>query len=328
MKKKTHICLALAAGTFLALTGAMATDLTVSSYMPTIWIDDTDTAGNEWYLRSYQAGPHIFTLYDDINNNSVIEILSSPNNSDSISIDSDGNIAFAESMLWLDRILRRVGIGTKVPQEELDIRTTLPAIRLDDTDVGAGQVDLMLNTNTFVIEGSYDQDIVNISTNALDDSLNITDTGRVGIGTPDPATKLHVNGAVTIEGDFSVLSSRKAKHEIEPVEHEALLEHLEDLEILSWRYIDDPRQARHLGPTAEQFHEIFGTGGDSRHLSPTDMAGVALASSQELLRLLRELQAETARLRAERDEVLGRLSELEGKLEGRSAKNDSTHPGI
>ena len=71
MKRKTHICLALAASTVLALTGAMATDLTVSSYMPTLYFDDTDTAGNEWYLRSYQAGPHIFTLHDDINNNSI-----------------------------------------------------------------------------------------------------------------------------------------------------------------------------------------------------------------------------------------------------------------
>ena len=80
-------------------------------------------------------------------------------------------------MLYLDAN-ERIGINTNVPAEELDIRSSLPAIRLDDTDSGAGLVDLQMSTNEFAIEGNSSQDIVEIDTRAPASSPTINEAGK------------------------------------------------------------------------------------------------------------------------------------------------------
>ncbi len=55
------------------------------------------------------------------------------------------------------------------------------------------------------------------------------------------------------------------------------------LPLSTWRYPGDPDHALHLGPTGEDFQSAFHLGASSTALSPTDMAGVALAGVKAIL---------------------------------------------
>lgn len=113
-------------------------------------------------------------------------------------------------------------------------------------------------------------------------SLHIEDTGHVGLGTALPDARLHVDGNIVVEGDVSLGSSRQIKHRFEPVDGAVILGRLRELPIARWSYMQDTRDAVHLGPMAEDFHAAFGLGRDQEHISPLDGAGVALAAIQEL----------------------------------------------
>ncbi len=159
---------------------------------------------------------------------------------------------------------------------------------------------------------------------APDHSLWVDGSGRVGLGTATPAVRLHVMGSATIEGDFAVISSRAVKQDFRPVDEAEILQRLAELQLGEWSLKADP-DSRHLGPVAEDFHQAFGLGRDPRHLSPADVAGVALAAvrglqrltdegSAELARRLADSETEIARLRHDRDELALRVSELERRL--------------
>ncbi|MCP4204594.1 MAG: tail fiber domain-containing protein, partial [bacterium] len=47
-----------------------------------------------------------------------------------------------------------------------------------------------------------------------------------------------------------------------------MLARLTELEIFTWSYRDDPDDARHVGPVAEDFYQRFGFGHDDKHISP------------------------------------------------------------
>lgn len=97
-----------------------------------------------------------------------------------------------DNLLYLDAD-ERIGINTNVPAKTLDIRSTLPGIRLDNISSGEGQAFFQMSDNRFTIEGDTEQDILNINTDAPASSLNITSDG-VGIGTTQPARSLHLSG--------------------------------------------------------------------------------------------------------------------------------------
>jgi len=151
----------------------------------------------------------------------------------------------------------------------------------------------------------------NIESKTPTNTLFLAREGRVGIGTATPAVTLHVMGETIIEGDFSVLSSRRAKEILSPVSASEVLAALEELPILTWIYKGNSEGAVHLGPTSEAFHAAFGLGPDSKHLSLVDTAGVAMASIQELARLVEAQRREIAELRSERQDLIRRVERLE-----------------
>ncbi len=209
-----------------------------------------------------------------------------------------------------------VGIGTAVPLRTIhSVAGDSPSLRLDQ-DGSSGfepQVwDLRGNESHFFITDATALTIpFEIETGAPDASLLITEDGNIGLGTEAPEDTLHIAGGLVVDGDLRISSSGKRKENIEPVAHAELLETVAALELFRWNYKTDPNKTRHLGPLAEDFYTSFNLGHDERHVSPGDVAGVALAAVQalqeelrqrdrkldELTTVLRELQREMQVLR-------------------------------
>lgn len=148
-----------------------------------------------------------------------------------------------------------------------------------------------------------------IDAGAASDSLRIDQNGNVGIGTATPGVRLRVAGDATIDGDFTVLSSRAAKTDFSAVDVAEVLSRLAELPLVEWSH--PGRAARHLGPVSEEFFAVFGLGRDERAINPLDLGGVALAAIQGLRARVDELAAREARgraLLAERERDLALLA--------------------
>ena len=84
----------------------------------------------------------------------------------------------------------------------------------------------------------------------------------------------------------------------EPLDGFRVLARVVDLPISTWRYQWEPPHVRHLGPMAQDWASAFGLGDGDTRIPVVDANGVALVSIQALHRLVRELRAEVADLRA------------------------------
>ena len=109
---------------------------------------------------------------------------------------------------------------------------------------------------------------------------------------------LHTNGTWTNASDVN------RKHLFAEVSGEDVLARLRTLPITSWSYRTENDDVRHIGPMAQDFRATFGLGDDDRVISTVDADGVALAAAQALT-------ARTDGLRAENEELRGRVQTLE-----------------
>jgi len=181
------------------ISPAYAADVTVSSTFPIINFDDTDVAGIEWRLGGNSGG---WGLIDLVNNNLVVEVFSSNNNTDSLVIDANGDLHLANDRVFIERSIGRVGIGTTTPTADLDIRTTRGNIWLTDTDdpdangvVHRWEINANDDSLSFTdITGSGDHDIVFFFANAPSRSFVIAPNGNIGLKTLSPQGNLHIFG--------------------------------------------------------------------------------------------------------------------------------------
>lgn len=134
---------------------------------------------------------------------------------------------------------------------------------------------------------------------------------RVGIATTNT---VDVNGTLTVNGTFNNLSSREFKDILSVADGRSVLAKIASLPLFTWSYKNSNGE-RHFGPVAEDFYARFSLGTDEKHISPNDMAGVALAATQALGVLLGEKEAEIQALKE-------RLARLESRL-GTSPKAKS-----
>jgi TolA-binding protein len=137
-------------------------------------------------------------------------------------------------------------------------------------------------------------------------------------------------------GSWTSLSSKTAKSDIEPVDPSRVLDHVNKLDIASWRYNAENEDVRHMGPMAEDFYDAFALGQDEKRISNVDADGVALAAIQGLSENLdakdariedqhdridalevetESLREETDDLREENDRLRERNAELESRLD-------------
>jgi hypothetical protein len=186
-------------------------------------------------------------------------------------------------------------------------------IQANDTSSGGGEYFAIVDEGD---TGSLTIVPFRIEAGAPANTLYLEDDGDVGIGTSNPATELHVIGDATIDGDLAVLSSRDAKQHLVPARGDEILARLDELPLFTWRYRGEAHDVLHLGPTAEGFSRAFGLGADERHLSPSDMAGVALAAVRELSLRLRHQQEQLAGLQRQNGELTRRLQDAQIRHDG------------
>ncbi len=123
----------------------------------------------------------------------------------------------------------------------------------------------------------------------------------------NPTGTLTLNNVVETSG-------RQFKENVVPLESGQILRQLEELSLSSWNYKVDPDRVRHVGPMAEDFYAAFGLGRDDQHLSPRDLAVVALAAVQGVNEVVQERDTQIAGLEqriAELEALVRTLAERE-----------------
>lgn len=277
---------------------------------PTIRIEQTALLGWAEQVWDVGANESNFFVRDSTSGTLPLRILPAP---------LDNTLVIAT--------LGRVGIGTEVPSGTLHVQSSAD---FDLSDASAGQ---LLVDNVF----AADAVMLNVRNNgAVYNYYEDTATGtrwEESFG-PDPqggggrawvlreaagveAVAVTHDGQMRIAGTLAQGSSRETKHRIEPVRTRDVLSSLSRLEISRWQYRDDAAGAEHMGPMAEDFHGAFGLGADDKHISPGDMAAVALSSLQEMDRRSQAQSEEIERLRGQVSSLEQRLEQLEALISSR-----------
>ncbi len=136
-------------------------------------------------------------------------------------------------------------------------------------------------------------------------ALSVTPDGKVGIGTTTPTNPLEMaSGAhCTAGGIWTDASDRAAKENFTPIDPADVLEQLAELDVTRWNYRVESPAIQHIGPVAQDFHALFGVGGDDKHLAALDTAGVALAAIQGLYEIVQEKDCEIDELKSQIEDL-------------------------
>ncbi len=140
--------------------------------------------------------------------------------------------------------------------------------------------------------------------NSSSDGLRISDVEE----TANTEFRLDVDGNLFTSGTVNGVSDRNKKKDFETIDPVAVLDAVANLPMSTWSYKNDAQQLRHMGPMAQDFWAAFGLGMDDKHITITDMGGVALAAIQGLEARNSELAEQNAGL-AERLEALEAMIE-------------------
>ena len=124
---------------------------------------------------------------------------------------------------------------------------------------------------------------------------------------PNPTASEAIGGASAAIGLIGLLAcDRNIKDKFETIDATNILKQVTNLPITKWEFKDQPG-VKHIGPMAQDFHEIFKVGGSQRQISIVDALGVALAAIQALSSKVDRLENELSLSHAETNINRGRL---------------------
>lgn len=121
-------------------------------------------------------------------------------------------------------------------------------------------------------------------------------------------------------GIWTNTSSRATKENFQTLGREELLNRIASLPVESWNYKNSTE--RHIGPCAEEFVGAFGVGVanqdgsiDNKHLSASDVAGVALAGVKGSIQQAQELKAAIQSLTEQLYEKTSEIDEMKAQIQ-------------
>jgi hypothetical protein len=136
-----------------------------------------------------------------------------------------------------------------------------------------------------------------------DGGMYITNTSEQATYNPSRLINTSTGAYLGTDGMWHDSSDRALKENFEPVDGEALLEKIAELPVTRWNYKSDEEKSVHIGPVAQDFHEILGIGSDDRTIAALDEAGVSLAAIQKLYEKSRGQESEIEELKKEIEEL-------------------------
>lgn len=274
-----------------------------NGFNPQIW----DLAGNEanFFIR-------------DVTNGSRLPFRIKPGApTNAISIAADGDI----------------GIGTENPGVLADgSEAALHVTRSDGDAVIFVQETSATEENRILMDltnnGQVRYVLRDTSADGEDWEISNLDTGfnisRIGSGGPEVViTDRDPSGAtntMTVDGDiaavnFNATSSRTLKTGLQGLNTRQVLSRLMNLDLYEWSFTADPSGIRHLGPMAEDFHDLFPLSPDNKKISLVDSNGVALAAIQGLHGVVMEKDQKIADLTETLANTQRQLDELKSLVE-------------
>ena len=278
------------------------------SPIPTLFFDDTNIAGgNDWFIRTFQTNPPTDMEIWDVTGNDrrVFWLRQSVNNTNSLLVDTAGDMSLANGRLWIDRSSGNVGIGTGAPFAALTVQRNGGAVAyVDDNGFFTKRQMFVLENNgapsfRFINSGTGRTWTFAMTDNPPFDEFVINDPFS-----PGREMFLDQGGNAQFEGvvratNFIVVSDRNLKGNIEPVDGGEVLRKVMELPISTWNFKDDSEKQLRIGPMGQDFQKIFGLGPDDRHISVVDATGVALSAIQGLGELVKAKDTEIAELKKE-----------------------------
>lgn len=116
-------------------------------------------------------------------------------------------------------------------------------------------------------------------------------------------------------GGMGMPSDQAIKTDVTAIDEDSVLEQLAALPISRWRYRSEGRDARHIGPMAQDFHAVFGLGDRDTVIYPVDANGVSLAAAKALRGRLARAEARVAALESDNADLRRRLDALERTID-------------
>ena len=145
----------------------------------------------------------------------------------------------------------------------------------------------------FVWAGNGDFTFDSIFHSAAANNFVVWASGGVAFSTSNTSA-VYVNPG---SGTWQSYCDRNAKTNFRPVDGAQLLEKLERLPIQHWNYKSQDAAIQHIGPTAQDFYDLFQVGDSRLTIATVDPDGIALAAIKELHKRNQELAAELAALK-------------------------------
>jgi trimeric autotransporter adhesin len=196
-----------------------------------------------------------------------------------------------------------VGIGTATPSTLLDVRGRISAntgTNANPTysfvnDLDTGMYSTGANTLSFTTAGTM--------------AMTITNLGRVGIGSTNPATALDVVGDIQYTGVITDVSDMRLKKDVVPLS--LALPKLRKVKTYSYVMKNDPEEKPEFGVMAQELQGVFPE--LVRSISPdSDYLGVNyIGLIPWTIQALQELDVENQRLKAENKALQDRVQALE-----------------
>jgi hypothetical protein len=132
-------------------------------------------------------------------------------------------------------------------------------------------------------------------------------------------------GNMTISGTtYNTGSSRGIKENFAAISPQDVLRRVVGMPLTEWNLKTVPNE-RHIGPIAEDWWATFGLGMDDKHVSVTDVGGVALAAIKGLNQVVEQkdeaiaqLRQTVDRLKQQNDQMSARLAAIELLLKSQS----------